>query len=97
MLLVYPEQRLQQRLYLNMSLNEKALTSEMEKGLPGDSSPAPSAADITDEWTEADEKKLRNRLDWHIVPFVTVLYLMCFLDRFVAHIKKSRTFFAALY
>lgn len=35
--------------------------------------------DIT--WTEAEEKVVRNKLDWQIVPMVTVLYLLCFLDR----------------
>ena len=32
-------------------------------------------------WTDQEEKKVRNKLDWQIVPMVTVLYLMCFLDR----------------
>lgn len=35
--------------------------------------------DVT--WTEAEEKVVRNKLDWQIVPMVTVLYLLCFLDR----------------
>lgn len=32
-------------------------------------------------WTEEEEKRVRNKLDMQIVPVVTVLYLMCFLDR----------------
>ena len=32
-------------------------------------------------WTEEEEKRVRNKLDWQIVPTVTILYLMCFLDR----------------
>ena len=39
-------------------------------------------------WTEAEEKKVRNKLDWQIVPMVTVLYLLCFLDR--ANIGNAR-------
>lgn len=35
----------------------------------------------TDEWTVAEEKALVTKLDWRIVPLVTVLYLLCFLDR----------------
>ena len=33
------------------------------------------------KWTEADEKRIRSRMDWRIVPTVFVLYLMCFIDR----------------
>jgi hypothetical protein len=32
-------------------------------------------------WTEEEEKVVRNKLDWQIVPMVTLLYLLCFLDR----------------
>lgn len=39
-------------------------------------------------WTAQEEKKVRNKLDWQIVPMVTVLYLMCFLDR--ANIGNAR-------
>ena len=38
---------------------------------------------IDTEWTDAEEKSVRNRIDWHILPIVTLLYLLCFLDRFV--------------
>lgn len=63
----------------------------MEKALPGEagSSPALSAAEIEDGWTVEEEKKLRNRMDWHILPLVTALYLMCFLDRFVVSLPSS--------
>jgi len=62
---------------------EKATVSELEKTLPGQNTPASSegVGGIEDEWTEAEEKILRNRMDWYIVPLVTVLYLLCFLDR----------------
>ncbi|EFQ30885.1 major facilitator superfamily transporter [Colletotrichum graminicola M1.001] len=33
------------------------------------------------EWTEDEERTLRRKLDWHTVPLVTFLYLLCFLDR----------------
>lgn len=44
-----------------------------------------SSDDNADEvtWTEAEEKVVRNKLDWQIVPPVTLLYLLCFLDRYV--------------
>ena len=31
-------------------------------------------------WTEAEEKAVRNKIDWMIVPLVTFLYLLCFLE-----------------
>ncbi|EXA36414.1 hypothetical protein FOVG_12320 [Fusarium oxysporum f. sp. pisi HDV247] len=34
------------------------------------------------------EKKLRRKLDWYIMPSVTILYLMCFVDR--ANIGNAR-------
>ncbi|RGP62556.1 hypothetical protein FSPOR_9135 [Fusarium sporotrichioides] len=34
------------------------------------------------------EKKLRRKIDWHIMPTVTILYLMCFVDR--ANIGNAR-------
>ena len=33
------------------------------------------------EWTPEDEKRIRQRMDWRIVPVVLALYLMCFIDR----------------
>lgn len=35
------------------------------------------------QWTEAEETAVRHKLDWQIVPTVTFLYLLCFLDRSV--------------
>lgn len=32
-------------------------------------------------WTEAEERAVRRKIDWHLVPLVTILYLLCFLDR----------------
>ncbi|ETN46978.1 uncharacterized protein HMPREF1541_01168 [Cyphellophora europaea CBS 101466] len=39
-------------------------------------------------WTEKEEKAVRNKIDWYIVPLVTFLYLLCFLDR--ANIGNAR-------
>lgn len=36
-------------------------------------------ADLT--WTEDEERKIRRKLDFRVVPLVTLLYLLCFLDR----------------
>ncbi len=33
------------------------------------------------EWTAAEEATVRRKLDVHIVPLVTLLYLLCFIDR----------------
>lgn len=32
-------------------------------------------------WTDDEERKIRRKLDFRIVPLVTLLYLLCFLDR----------------
>lgn len=45
-----------------------------------------SEANIT--WTEEEETRVRHKLDWQIVPLVTLLYLLCFLDR--ANIGNAR-------
>lgn len=37
-----------------------------------------SESNIT--WSEEEEKRVRNKLDWQIVPMVTVLYLMVSLE-----------------
>lgn len=39
-------------------------------------------------WDEAEERRIRRKLDWHIVPLVTLLYLLCFLDR--ANVGNAR-------
>ncbi|OIW33654.1 MFS general substrate transporter [Coniochaeta ligniaria NRRL 30616] len=40
-----------------------------------------SDLDVTQDWTQAEETALRRKIDRRIVPLVTVLYLLCFLDR----------------
>ncbi|KAK3386698.1 major facilitator superfamily domain-containing protein [Podospora didyma] len=39
-------------------------------------------------WTEEEETAIRRRIDWHTVPLVTLLYMLCFLDR--ANIGNAR-------
>ncbi|KAL5611302.1 hypothetical protein FOBRF1_007419 [Fusarium oxysporum] len=33
------------------------------------------------DWSEVDTKKLIGKIDWAIIPFVALLYLLSFLDR----------------
>jgi hypothetical protein len=33
------------------------------------------------EYTAEEEKAVLRRIDWHILPGLSVLYLLCFLDR----------------
>jgi hypothetical protein len=42
-------------------------------------SPPPEPESIT--WTPAEEKALLRRIDLRILPGLSVLYLLCFLDR----------------
>lgn len=32
------------------------------------------------EWTEEEEQVIKRKLDWHTVPLVTTLYLLCVCD-----------------
>ncbi len=40
------------------------------------------------DWTEEEETSIRRKIDRRIVPLVTILYLLCFLDR--ANIGNAR-------
>lgn len=44
-----------------------------------DGADAPSSKDERDEftWTEEEETRIRHKIDWHTVPWVTVLYMFC--------------------
>ncbi|KAG8162506.1 hypothetical protein KVR01_008271 [Diaporthe batatas] len=46
-------------------------------------SPSESKSELGNglQWTEEEETILRHKMDWRTVPWVTVLYLLCFLDR----------------
>ncbi|KAL2068974.1 hypothetical protein VTL71DRAFT_15312 [Oculimacula yallundae] len=48
-----------------------------------------SEEDLTsNEWNDADEKRIRRRMDFRIVPTVFCLYLLCFIDR--ANVGNAR-------
>lgn len=36
---------------------------------------------VSREWNDEDERRIRQRMDWRIIPTVFILYLMCFIDR----------------
>jgi len=55
---------------------------DMVEGVPVDS----DSEAVT--WTEAEETAVRRKLDFQIVPLITFLYLLCFLDR--ANIGNAR-------
>lgn len=40
-----------------------------------------SSNEETITWTEAEETAIRHKIDWQIVPILTLMYLLCFLDR----------------
>ena len=40
-----------------------------------------TSSDEEPTWSEEEETRVRHKLDWQVVPMVTILYLMCFLDR----------------
>lgn len=42
-------------------------------------------------WDEAEEARIRHKLDWQIVPIVTLMYLLCFLDRSVTQLILGTT------
>ncbi|KAI5785781.1 major facilitator superfamily domain-containing protein [Geopyxis carbonaria] len=66
---------------------EKLKHPELESAMPEIKS-SESSTGTEPDWTEEEEKVIRNRIDWYIIPVVTVLYLLCFLDR--ANIGNAR-------
>ncbi|KAL3421922.1 major facilitator superfamily protein [Phlyctema vagabunda] len=48
----------------------------------------PSSDDLSMDWNDEDEKRIRRRMDMRIVPTVFVLYLLCFIDR--ANVGNAR-------
>lgn len=56
------------------SVEEKAKVEQQQEDVSEGSLNAP-------QWTEEEEKTVRRKLDWQVVPTVTILYLLCFLDR----------------
>ncbi|KAK8140201.1 hypothetical protein PG984_000267 [Apiospora sp. TS-2023a] len=50
----------------------------------GDETPSAGATTYVSEVTMFDQKatkKLLRKLDWHLIPFMSLIYLLCFLDR----------------
>lgn len=64
---------------------EKEIAQQLEQSRIG----SPKDGDLSDasvpdselEWSEAEETAIRRKIDWHTVPIVTLLYMLCFLDR----------------
>ncbi|KAL0261138.1 hypothetical protein SLS55_004834 [Diplodia seriata] len=57
---------------------EKPDFLEVENAVQSDRS---SGDALEPAWTEEEERAVRRKMDWHLVPLVTLLYLLCFLDR----------------
>lgn len=73
--------------YASYQNRDFELTAFPADGESGEQTTLPS--DLGDaDWTEAEENALRRKLDFHIVPLVTLLYLLCFLDR--ANVGNAR-------
>ncbi|KAI0954507.1 hypothetical protein AcW1_006382 [Taiwanofungus camphoratus] len=61
--------------------DEKARTSEIEK-VDGDEKGAePEVFNADVDVSGVDERKLMRKLDWHLIPWLSFLYLLSFLDR----------------
>lgn len=58
---------------------EIAAQSEQERINSSKENISEAASDL--EWTEEEEAAVRRKIDWHTVPLVTLLYMLCFLDR----------------
>ena len=56
------------------SLGEKTKAEQQQEDISEGSLDTP-------QWTKEEEDAVRRKLDWQVVPTVTVLYLLCFLDR----------------
>ncbi|KXX79233.1 High-affinity nicotinic acid transporter [Madurella mycetomatis] len=61
---------------------EKEIAQQTEQERINSSKDGGSSSDESDlEWTEEEETAIRRKIDWHTVPIVTLLYMLCFLDR----------------
>ncbi|KAE8451398.1 hypothetical protein EG329_004027 [Mollisiaceae sp. DMI_Dod_QoI] len=67
-----------------MTKNEK----QIDAHLPATTEVSSVEETQSAEWTKADEKRIRRKMDIRIVPTVLMLYLMCFIDR--ANIGNAR-------
>jgi hypothetical protein len=34
---------------------------------------------VEQTWTEEEERRVRRKIDWHVVPTLTLMYLLCFV------------------
>lgn len=66
-------------------------TTSIRNEHSGDVEAAPAAAPTYDEIDPEIEKRVRRKLDYHIVPLVAALYLLAFLDRSNIGCVFSRT------
>lgn len=57
-------------------------SSASEKGAPTLNGDVGDSSRPDEVWTEEEERAVRRKLDWRLVPVVTALYLVCFLDRY---------------
>ena len=72
-----------------MSESEKQTTAKVhesisypeDKNFKAASSPSNASEEIQDAYDGVNEKALIRKLDWKLLPPVTLLYLMSFLDR----------------
>jgi len=37
--------------------------------------------DDDEDWSDIDEKKILRKIDWNLIPIISLLYLLCYLDR----------------
>ncbi|KAL5420513.1 hypothetical protein PMIN04_006451 [Paraphaeosphaeria minitans] len=72
---------------------QDAMTASGEKGVEADrvegDAEAGAGADARMQIDPEMEKRVRRKLDWHIIPLVSALYLLAFLDR--SNIGNART------
>ena len=53
-----------------------------EVELKGSEAGSTRSSDVAQgEWTPEEEKAITRKIDLHLVPLVTLLYLLCFIDR----------------
>ncbi|KLU81095.1 high-affinity nicotinic acid transporter [Magnaporthiopsis poae ATCC 64411] len=62
-------------------MSEKKETSSPLEVSQAESVEVPIAAVETQGFDEHATKRLLRKLDWHIIPFMSLIYLLCFLDR----------------
>lgn len=66
------------------SKTEKSAVHEMQEPRPESRSSSENKAFVESDtltWTDEEERVIRRKLDFRVVPLVTLLYLLCFLDR----------------